>query len=252
MTVEEPVKGIELSIDRITLITGKTKKLSYEIKPSNATNKDVTFTSSDKDVVKVSKKGVVEAVGPGTATVTVRTNDGYYVDKCKVTVIEPVISIKLSYSSFTLSVAKSRTIDATIKPKNATNQELTWRSSNSTIARVSQSGKVTALKPGTVTITCSSSDGVQATCTVKCVIGVEAVELNKSSVTLSKGKTTTLKATIEPKNATIKDVTWSSSDKSIATVDKNGKVTAVKKGTAIITCKTKQGGYKATCVVKVK
>lgn len=252
VTVEEPVKGIELSIDRMTLITGKTKKLSYEIKPSNATNKDVTFTSSDKDVVKVSKKGIVEAVGPGTATVTVRTNDGYYVDKCKVTVIEPVISIKLSYSSFTLSVAKSRTIDATIKPKNATNQELTWRSSNSTIARVSQSGKVTALKPGTVTITCSSSDGVQATCTVKCVIGVEAVELNKSSVTLSKGKTTTLKATIEPKNATIKDVTWSSSDKSIATVDKNGKVTAIKKGTAIITCKTKQGGYKATCVVKVK
>lgn len=252
VTVEEPVKGIELSIDRMTLITGKTKKLSYEIKPSNATNKDVTFTSSDKDVVKVSKKGIVEAVGPGTATVTVRTNDGYYVDKCKVTVIEPVISIKLSYSSFTLSVAKSKTIGATIIPKNATNQELTWRSSNSTIARVSQSGKVTALKPGTVTITCSSSDGVQATCTVKCVIGVEAVELNKSSVTLSKGKTTTLKATIEPKDATIKDVTWSSSDKSIATVDENGKVTAIKKGTAIITCKTKQGGYKAACVVNVK
>lgn len=252
VTVEEPVKGVEFSVDRMTLITGKTKKLSYEIKPSNATNKDVTFTSNDKDVVKVSKKGIVEAVGPGTATVTVRTNDGYYVDKCKVTVIEPVISIKLNYSSFTLSVAKSRTIGATIIPKNATNQELTWRSSNSTIARVSQSGKVTALKPGTVTITCSSSDGVQATCTVKCVIGVEAVELNKSSVTLSKGKTTTLKATIEPKNATIKDVTWSSSDKSIATVDKNGKVTAIKKGTAIITCKTMQGGYKATCVVKVK
>lgn len=252
VTVEEPVKGIELSVDRMTLITGKTKKLSYQIKPSDATNKEVKFTSSNKDIVKVNSKGVVEAVGPGTATVSVRTVDGYYVDKCKVTVIEPVIAIKLNYSSFTLAVAKSRTIDATIKPKNATNQELTWRSSNSTIARVSQSGKVTALKPGTVTITCSSSDGVQATCTVKCVIGVEAVELNRSSMTLEKGKSKTLKATIEPTNATIKDVTWSSSDKSVATVDENGKVKAVKKGTAIITCKTKQGGYKATCVVTVK
>ncbi len=251
VTVEEPVRGITLDADKMTLTTGKTKTLSYTIVPSYATNKKVTYKTSDSDVVKVSKKGVVEAVGPGTATVTVRTNDGYFVDKCTITVIEPVISIKLSKTSFTLEIAESKTIKATIKPSNATNKDLTWKSSNSLIARVSQSGKVTALKPGKVTITCTSEDGVKATCTVTCVIGVEGVELNKSSITLSKGKTKTLKATIEPSNATIKDVTWSSSDKSIATVDKNGKVTAVKKGTATITCKTKQGGYKATCKVKV-
>ncbi len=252
ITVEEPVRGINLDADKMTLTTGKTKTLSYTIVPSYATNKKVTYKTSDSDVVKVSKKGVVEAVGPGTATVTIRTNDGYFVDKCTITVIEPVISIKLSKTSFTLEIAESKTIKATIKPSNATNKDVTWKSSNSMIARVSQSGKVTALKPGKVTITCTSEDGVKATCTVTCVIGVEAVELNKTSITLSKGKTKTLKATIEPSNATIKDVKWSSSDKSIATVDKNGKVKAIKKGTVTITCKTKQGGYKATCKVKVK
>ena len=251
VTVEEPVRSIALSVNKMTLTTGKTKTLSYTITPSYATNKKVTYKSSDKDVVTVSKKGVIEAVGPGTATVTVRTNDGYFVDKCKITVIEPVITIKLSKTSMTLDIAQSKTLKATVKPSNATNKDVTWRSSNSMIARVSQSGKVTALKPGTVTISCISDDGVKATCKVTCVIGVESVELNKSSLTLKKGASKTLKATIEPTNATIKDVTWYSSDKSIAKVDKNGKVTAVKKGTATITCKTKQGGYKTTCVVKV-
>lgn len=251
VTVEEPVRSIALSVNRMTLTTGKTKTLSYTITPSYATNKKVTYKSSDKDVVTVSKKGVIEAVGPGTATVTVRTNDGYFVDKCKITVIEPVIRIDLNKTNMTLDIAESKTLKATIKPKNATNKDVTWRSSNSMVARVSQSGKVTALKPGTVTITCISDDGVKATCKVTCVIGVESVELNKSSLTLKKGAKKTLRATIEPTNATIKDVKWYSSDKSIATVDKNGRVTAVKKGTAVITCKTKQGGYKTTCVVKV-
>lgn len=252
VTVEEPVRGISLSVNRMTLTTGKTKTLSYVITPSYATNKKVTYKTSDSDVVKVSKKGVVEAVGPGTATVTVRTNDGYFVDKCKVTVIEPVISIKLSKTKMTLDIAESKTIKATVKPSNATNKEVTWRSSNSLIARVSQSGKVTALKPGKVIITCASDDGIKATCTVTCVIGVEAVELNKSSVTMKKGDSKRLKATIEPSDATIKDVTWYSSDKNVATVSDDGKIKAVKKGTAIITCKTKQGGYKATCTVTVK
>ena len=253
ITVTEPVLGVTLSSKSMTMTVGRTKTLVATISPSNATNKSVKWRSSDKSVVEISKKGKVEAVGPGEATITCTTNDGLYVAKCKITVIQPVISVRLNKTSTTISIGDTKQLTAKIKPSDATNQEVIWRSSNSKIARVTQSGRITALKEGTVKISCISEDGgIVAVCTVKCVVPVEGVSLNKSSVTIKKGKTFKLKAEIYPSDATIKDVTWSSSNKKIATVDKNGKVTAKKKGTVTITCKTKNGGYKIKCKVKVK
>ena len=253
ITVTQPVTGVKLSATKLTLTTGRIKTLVTTVLPSNATNKAVSYKSSDKSVATVSSKGLIEAIGPGTATVTVTTKDGLFVDKCSVTVVEPVISVKLDKSSKYLAIGKSFTLNATILPQNATNKTLKWTSSKSTVARVTQSGKVTALKEGTVTITVISQDGsCKATCKVTCVKTAEAVTLDKTSTSLSKGKTVTLKATVFPSDASVKTVTWSSSDTKVATVDAAGKVTAVGKGTAIITCKTKQGGYKATCTVKVK
>lgn len=253
VTVTEPVLGVTLSSKSMTMTVGRTKTLVATVSPSNATNKSVTWKSSDKSVVEINKKGKVEAIGPGEATITCTTKDGLYVAKCKITVIQPVISVRLNKTSTTIGIGDTKKLTATIKPKDATNQEVIWRSSNSKIARVTQSGRVTALKEGTVKISCISEDGgIVAVCTVKCVIPVEGVSLNKTSVTLKKGKTTKLKAEIYPSDATIKDVTWSSSNKKIATIDKNGKITAKKKGTVTITCKTKNGGYKITCKVKVK
>lgn len=253
VTVSEPVLGVTLSSKSLTMTTGRTKTLVANINPATATNKSVTWKSSDKSVVEVNKKGKVEAVGPGQATITCTTKDGLYVAKCKITVIQSVISVRLNKTSTTIGIGDTKKLTATIKPKDATNQEVIWRSSNSKIARVTQSGRVTALKEGTVKITCTTEDGgLVAVCTVKCVIPVEGVSLNKTSVTIKKGKTFKLKADIYPSDATIKDVTWSSSNKKIATIDKNGKITAKKKGTVTITCKTKNGGYKITCKVKVK
>lgn len=253
ITVTEPVLGVTLSSKSMTMTVGRTKTLTATISPSNATNKSVKWRSSDKSVVEINKKGKVEAVGPGEATITCTTNDGLYVAKCKITVIQPVISVRLNKTSTTIAIGDTKQLTAKIKPSDATNQELIWRSSNSKIARVTQSGRITALKEGTVKISCISEDsGVVAVCTVKCVIPVEGVSLNKTSVTLKKGKTFKLKAEIYPSDATIKDVTWSSSNKSIATVSKSGKITAKKKGTVTITCKTKNGGYKIKCKVKVK
>ncbi len=253
ITVTQPVTGLSLSATKLTLTTGKTKTLVASVKPSNATNKKVTFKSSDKSVATVTSKGLIEAVGPGTTTLTVTTKDGLYVAKCTVTVIEPVISVKLDRATKYLVLGKSFTLNEKIYPKNATNQTVKWKSSNSTVARVTQSGKVTALKEGTAYITVTSEDGnCKASCKVICVVGVDAVTLNKTSATLKKGKTLTLKASILPADATIKEVSWSSSNKKVAKVDSKGKVTAVGKGTAVITCKTKQGSYKAVCTVKVK
>ena len=252
ITVIQSVSGIKLPYSNITLTTGKTKTLVPTISPSNATNKKVTYKTSNKNVVTVSSKGVLEAVGPGKATVTVVTKDGFYSAKCTVNVIEPVVAVTLNKTSMNVPLGETKNLTATIKPKNATNKDVKWTSSNSKIARVTQSGKVTALQEGTVTITCTTIDGsLKAKCTVKCIIPVEGVELSAASVTLQKGKTRTLTATVSPKKATIKNVTWTSSDTKVATVDQNGKITAVGKGTAVITCTTKNGGYKATCTVKV-
>ena len=252
VTVIQPVTGIKLSYSNITLTTGKTKTLTPTISPSNATNKKVTYKTSDKNVVTVNSKGVLEAIGPGKATITVTTKDGFYSAKCTVNVIEPVVGLTLDKASVTIALGKSKTLTATVKPKNATNKDVKWTSSNSRIARVTQSGKITALQEGTVTITCTTVDGnIKAKCTVKCIVPTDGVELSKTSVSLQKGKTKTLSATVSPTYATIKDVSWTSSNTKVATVDKNGKVTAVGKGTAIITCTTKNGGYKATCTVKV-
>lgn len=253
VTVYQPVTGVKLSAERVTLTTGRTKTLVATVSPAKASNKKVTFSTSNKNVARVSSKGVVDAIGPGQATITVKTKDGFYTAKCLVTVIEPVISVSLDKKSTTISVGKTKTLIATVKPSKATNKDVVWRSSNPLVARVSQSGKITALKEGTATITCTTDDGgYKASCKVHCIIPVNAVSVSSAELTIKKGSTKTLRANIYPSNATVNDVTWTTSDKSVATVDKQGKITAVKKGVCIITCTTKQGGKKATCIVTVK
>lgn len=253
VTVYQPVTGISLSTEKLTLTTGRTKTLVPTITPTKATNKKVTYRTSNRNVVKVNTKGRVEAVGPGQATVTVRTEDGAYTAKCVITVIEPVVSIKLNKKSTTMTVGKTKVLVPDISPSNATNKDVVWRSSNSLVARVTQGGKVTAMAEGTATITCTTEDGnFTATCKVTCIIPVDAVEITKASVTVKKGNTTKLKANIYPEYATNHEVKWKSSDKSIATVDSNGKVTALKKGTCTITCTSVQSGKKSTCKVTVK
>jgi uncharacterized protein YjdB len=166
-----------------------------------------------------------------------------------------VTSVKLNKDSLTLGLDKSETLVATVSPSNATNQTVTWSSSNPAVASVSSNGKLTGLKEGTTTITVRTSDGGKtATCkvTVKDVVKVKGVRLNESSVTLGVDDTYTLKATVNPSDATNTNVTWKSSNTSVATVNSSGKVTAKKEGTATITVTTEDGSYKATCKVTVK
>ncbi|MCR5100452.1 MAG: Ig-like domain-containing protein, partial [Butyrivibrio sp.] len=166
-----------------------------------------------------------------------------------------VTGIKASKSSIKIGKGGTYQLKSIIYPDNATDVTVTWKSDNTKIATVTGDGLVKAKKIGSTKITVTSNDGnYTATIKVKVVktTKVTGVKLNKSKKTLKVGKTYTLKATVKPKKATIKDVTWSSSNKKVATVDGNGKVTAKSKGTATITVKTKDGKYTATCKIKVK
>ena len=250
------VTGVTLDKDSASLTVGETITLKATVSPSNATNPKVTWSSSDSSVASVSG-GKVTAKGAGTATITVTTSDGNKKDVFNITVKEKeiikVTNITLSKDSLNLETGQSETITATITPDNATDKTIKWSTNDSSIATVS-GGKITAIGAGTATITATSSDGNKtATCIVKVtapIIEVTKVALNKKEVTLTVGETIQLTATITPTNASDKSVTWKSSNGSVASVSEKGLVKALKAGNSNITVKT-ANGKTATCQVKV-
>ena len=261
-----------MSLDKtsVELTEGDDVTLIATVSPDNATNKTVTWNSSDETVATVAN-GKVTAIKAGTATITVTTEDGGKTATCEVTVVakptepsEPenpgnpetvsVTNVSLDKTSVELAEGDDVTLIATVSPDNATNKTVTWNSSDETVATVAN-GKVTAVKAGTATITVTTEDGSKtATCEVTVnakVYPVESVSLDKTSVELTEGDDVTLTATVSPDNATNKTVTWNSSDETVAIVA-NGKVTAIKAGTATITVTTEDGSKTATCEVTVK
>ena len=167
-----------------------------------------------------------------------------------------VEKVSLNKSATTLTEGESETLTATITPSNATGDKtVKWSSSNEAVAAVDSNGKVTAKKAGTAVITATSSNGKTAGCTVTVKqkeIAITGISLNKSTTSLTEGESETLTATIAPSNATgDKTVKWSSSNEAVVAVDSNGKVTAKKAGTAVITA-TSSNGKSASCTVTVK
>ncbi|MCR5203473.1 MAG: Ig domain-containing protein, partial [Lachnospiraceae bacterium] len=245
------VTGVSLNENTLPLAIGSSATLTATVAPSNATNKTLTWTSSNTSVATVTSSGKVTGVTAGTATITVKTNNGK-TDTCTVTV-SPVAptSVSLNKTSLNLNVGNSETLTATISPSNATDKTLTWTSSNTSVATVSSNGKVTVVAVGNAVITVKTSNGKTASCSITGTpIAAISIALNKSSLTLYDGNSETLSATITPSNVTDKSLTWTSSNTSVATVSNNGKVTAITKGTATITVKT-VNGKTASCTVNV-
>ena len=174
-----------------------------------------------------------------------------------------VAEIRLSQSTLSMKKGETAALTVTITPENATDKSVDWTSSDTKIATVDSTGKVTAVSAGTAIITCMAKDGSdkKATCEVTVtdptppkpsVVKVTKITLNKTTASVGKGKTMQLTATVTPTNATNKAVTWKSSNTKIATVSSTGKVTAKSAGTVTITCTAKDGsGKKATCKVTV-
>ena len=167
-------------------------------------------------------------------------------------VIYKVTGVSLNTNSLTLEEGGTATLTATVEPDEASNKNVTWESSDSSVATVDTSGKVTAVGAGNTTIK-ATVDGKSAECSVTVKeaanVPVESVSLDKTSLGLTEGETAQLTATVEPEDASNKNVTWSTSNASIATVDANGEVTAVSAGTATITATA--DGKSATCTVTV-
>ena len=163
--------------------------------------------------------------------------------------------LTLSSSKAKVDINGTVQLKAAYKPASTTKKGITWTSSNKKIATVDANGKVKGLKAGKVTITatCTANKKAKATCTVTVSSKVlsTSVSLSKTSLSLDCGKTATLKASVKPAKASNKKITWTSSDKKVATVDKNGKVKAIGSGTCKITATSGDGKSKAVCTVNV-
>ena len=252
VTVVEPVveaSSISLNKTALSLNVGSTANLTATITPTNATDKTVTWKSSNTNVATVSN-GKVTAKSVGTATITAKTSNGKTAT-CKITVPEPVIeveSISLNKTALSINIGNTANLTATITPKNATDKTVNWKSSNTSIATVSN-GKVTAKSVGTATITAKTSNGKTATCKITVIEEITSISINKSSLIVGVGET--FKFSCQTDKGTSAKVTYTSSKTSVAIVDSNGNMKAKSMGTAIITATTDNGKI-AKCRVTVK
>lgn len=255
-TVKVKTTGVSLNKKSFSIYRTKSYTLKATVLPSDATNKNVTWTSSNAKIASVSSDGVVKAVAPGTAVITCKTSNGGYTATCQVTVKQIVQTTKIEFkqSAYSISSGKSIQLGPKIYPSDATLKDCKWSSSDTAIAKVDSKGLVTGVRPGKATITVTLLDsGKKDTCTVTVkAVKPSSVKLSASSVSIDPGKTYTLKATIAPTNATEKSVYWKSSDSSIASVSSSGVVKGIKPGKVTITCTTRANNKKATCTVTVK
>ena len=244
--------GISLSEKDILLEKGSSHLLKAVVSPENATNKDVKWATSDADIASVDNKGNVTALKTGTATITVSLINGNFTAQCKVTVSSTVSGVSLDKTSLSIIEGKTDILVATILPNDATNKEVKWTSDNESVAKVSPNGEITAIRPGSATITVTTTDQSKtAQCKVTVTPVVSGVTLNKTSLSITEGKTDMLVATILPNDATNKEVTWTSDNKSVAKVSSNGEITAIKPGIATITVTTTDQNKTAHCKVTV-
>ena len=234
--------GITVDKTATTIVKGATDKLTATLVPADA-NGTITWSTSDSSVATVSSDGTVTAVKNGTATVTAKCGD--LSAQTKVTVINPLKAITITGTTHSIKKGQTTQLGLTYDPADTTDSvAATWTSSNTSVATVSKTGLVTALKDGSTTIKATVGN-VSSTYD----IAVKEVKLTgikmEEKALIHKGDTKALTVEYTPADTTDdKTVAWSSSDSTVASVDNNGIVTAVKPGSAVITAKV--GNYQAT------
>lgn len=233
LTVTEPVTGITLNYTDMFIYTGEKFVLLPNVTPIDADNKAVTYLSSDPSVATVDGMGIVTGVKGGSCVILVTTVERGLVASCQVTVYEFVTSVKINEKDVKyINIGSSKSFTASVTPDSATNRGVIWSSSNPNILSVSQKGVVTAKGLGTATITATAADGsgIYDSVVLTSITPVSSINVSPSYVTVREGQTAQVTATITPGNATIKDIDWSSSDPSVASVDYNGEITGVSAG----------------------
>ena len=251
--VEEAVASIELSQTTATVVAGQSIKLTATPKDADgeAITRAVTWSSSDTKIVSVSSDGMLTGVAPGTAKVTATSGDKSV--EAEITVVPPVASITLNMTTGTLLTAETVQLTATLK--DASGAELTrtvaWQSDAPAVAIVDANGLVTALTPGTATIT-ATCEGLLANAVITVKARVAAVAVTPAQAEILIGETVKLTATLTDADGNVLDrpVEWTSNDPNIASVDATGLVTGNADGTVTIVATS--GGKIGSATIAVK
>lgn len=233
--VSAPTKTVYSQGDKID-VTGGTVKLIYE----GGYTTTVVITESmlaEYDTTKTGSQDIIVQYGGQKASFPITVDD------------ISITSVNITGESNNLQKGASMQLKATVKPENATIQTVTWSSSNTQVATVDATGKVTALQTGDTTITATASNGISGQYSIKVTAPCVSLTLNKESLAMYKGETATLTATLSPVDTT-DTVSWKSSNANIVTVDNNGQLTGCAAGEAKITATA--GTVTTTCNVIVK
>ncbi len=250
------VTGVTLNKTSLSLVEGNSETLTATVSPDNATNKAVSWKSSDASIASVDGTGKVTAVKAGSATITVSTTDGSKTATCSVSVTPKTISVTgVAIEPSTLEIKEGATfqLKATVSPADAS-QAVDWASPSPHIATVDQNGLLTAVAPGTVRIVVRSKafTDKQGFCDVTVTQDntLTGISLDADEITIAAGDSRNLTVIFYPEYASNKNVTWKSSDASVVTVS-DGKVFGLKEGTATVTATSEEGSFTAECVVIV-
>lgn len=249
VTVIALIDGVYLDQSELTVDRGTDSQLTASIVPLDTTeDKTVVWTSSDSDVATVDSTGKVTGVKIGSSTITATV--GEHTASCSITVVALIHNILLDKTELTLDRGTSDQLTLSIDPPDTTEDKtIAWASGNPDVATVDSTGKITAAKIGSTTITATVGSHT-ASCSVTVVALIHSISLDKSELTLDRGTIGQLVVAYDPPDTTDdKTVTWSSSAPDVATVDASGKVTGAKIGTTTFTAKV--GEHTASCSVTV-
>ena len=240
----------------ISIGKGEVLNLIVTVKPSELADSKLVWKSSNTNIVTVDSDGIIKGINTGKATITAISENGK-IATCEVEVVDGAIGVKkieLIADKVSINEGSITQISTLIEPKNATNRELVWTSSDSKIAMVNSKGVVKGIKKGTATITVKTKNGkvvASIIITVNAYIPkVESISFSQNNISIKKDDTLGLTIIVKPNNVDLKDFTWKSSNPNIVTVDSNGVIKGLNVGETTITV-TSSNGKTATCTVNV-
>ena len=255
--VKQPPTSVTVTAPQENLTVGRSMTLKAVSEPRTADDRTVSWVSSNEEVATVNSQGQVKGIAPGTVTITAVCNgDNSVTGSISVNVVRLAKTVEFGEKSYDVLLNTSRTLTVTVGPEDVTDKSVKYSSTHPDIVSVDEYGIVTALAPGKATIYATATDGskVRGKCTVNVIVPVTGVSFDRSDVRIGKNQYGTFTATVEPKKASNKNMTWISSNENIATVTGTAnkvKVRGINWGRALITGTTEDGGYSCSFFVNV-
>ena len=260
--VRIPVKSVKINEKNVTLLVGAgdsaaESQLTFTVQPDNAFFKSGQWKSSKEDVVSVDENGQLHALKAGNAVITFTSDDpnGQKKAQVNVKVVQAVTSVAFENDTVNVPVGKTQTLKAAVQPAGAANKKLNWTSSDESIVKVTNNGRIQGVATGTAVITATAQDGsgVAAECSVTVVQPVKKIEVSSKKIDLAPKTAWKVDFSAQPEDATIRGIEWKSSKESVAMVDSNGIIYGLAPGSCKITGTAVDGsGTKVQIDVKVQ